>query len=270
MHQIFIISDGTGRTAKQALNAALTQYENTEVKINIRRNIRSKSQIMNIILEAKKNNGLIIHTLVSKNLRDIILDQGRFYNIETIDLMGPLLGQLSQYFANLPSEKPGIFHEINKSYFQRIEAVEFSLRHDDGQKPDELSMAEIIILGVSRTFKTPISIYLAFRGWLVANIPIILDIDLPEIIAELPPDRIFGLTTMSKKLSDLRKVRDKHLGGATGDYASLKHVQHELNYARGLYDKHPGWTIIDVTNKPIEEISNEILDHLKNHPTIRK
>lgn len=263
-HQIFIISDGTGRTAEHALKAALTQFEDTKVQTNIRPNVRTKRQVLEIISEAHPVNGLVVHTVVSKKLRDIIIDQGRLHDVGTIDVMGPLLAQLSHHFSYSPSEKPGVFHELNKSYFQRIEAVEFTFRHDDGQKIEELENAEIVLLGVSRTFKTPVSIYLAFKGWLVANVPIILGMELPEILFELPPERIICLTTFPKYLADLRKLRDKHLGGATGEYAKLSYIHRELNYANNIFGKQPKWSIINVTNKPIEEISSEILTALRN------
>lgn len=259
MNHIFVISDGTGRTAKQALKAALTQFEDTEVKINVHPSIQTEEQVLQIIKKATAVNGFIIHTVVSKKLRDIILNLGRLHNIETIDLMGPLLAQLSNQFAYYPSEKPGLFHELNKSYFQRIEAVEFTLRHDDGQRIEELNKAELILVGVSRTFKTPLSIYLAFKGWFVANVPIILGITPPDILDKLAKKQIFCLTTYPNRLAVLRSVREKHLGGASGNYAHFEYVQDELNYANRIFNAHPKWTKINVTNKPIEEIASEIL-----------
>ena len=264
VHQIFIISDGTGRTAEQALKAALTQFEDTEVQTNIRPHVRTNQHISEILSEARMANGLVLHTLVSKKLREAILEQGRLHAVDTIDLMGPLLAQLSHHFSDSPAEKPGIFHELNKAYFQRIEAVEFTFRHDDGQKTEELDKAEIILLGVSRTFKTPVSIYLAYRGWLVANIPIILGIELPETIFELPPERVVCLTTDPGHLAELRKIRETHLGGATGEYAKIAYIKKEVDYANSIYQKQPKWSKIKVTNKPIEEISSEILTVLRN------
>lgn len=262
-HQIFIISDGTARTAERALNAALVQFEDTDVQTHIRPRIRTKKRVADIMSKARKVKGLVVHTVVSKRLRDTILEQGRLQDVATIDLMGPLLAQLAQHFSDAPAEKPGIFHELNKSYFQRIEAVEFTLRHDDGQRMEELQKAEIVLLGVSRTFKTPISIYLAYKGWFVANIPVILGMELPKTLGKLAPQRVFGLTTLPRHLAGLRETRDKHLGGATGEYASLSYIKRELNYARSIYKKHPKWSVVDVTNKPIEEISSEILSTLR-------
>lgn len=259
MYQIFIISDGTGQTAEQALAAALTQFGEKEVELNIRPHIRSKKQVLDVINEAFAAKGFIVHTVVSHTLRDAILELGRLHNVETVDIMGPLLAQLTHQFAHSPSEKPGLFHKLNRAYFQRIESLEFAFRHDDGQKVDELKKAEIVLLGVSRTFKTPLSVYLAFKGWLVANVPIVLGIDLPEIVYQLPPERVFGLMTNPRRLVVLRSVREEHLGGGTGNYADLNYVQHELMYAEEIFKKQKKWSIVDVTNKPIEEIAYEIV-----------
>ncbi len=263
LQHVFVVSDGTGGTAKQALKAALVQFEFTKVKTHIRPNVRSEQQVKEIILEAYSITGLIIHTIVSKKLRHLILEEARLHEIQAIDLMGPLLAQLSNHFENSPSEKPGIYHKLNRAYFQRIEAVEFTLRHDDGQHTDELEGADIVLLGVSRTFKTPLSVYMAHRGWRVANVPIILDIPVPDIVFKLPPERVFCLTTISSRLAELRQARDKYLGGFTGVYSTRSHVQKELNYALRIYRTHPKWTIVNVTNKPIEEICSEILFNIR-------
>ena len=263
LQHVFIISDGTGRTAKQALRAALVQFENAEVQIYMKPNVRTKEQVIEIISKAHQVNGLIIHTIVSKNLRDFILEKSRLYDLHAIDIMGPLLAHLSHHFDFSPLEKPGIFNKLNKAYFQRIEAIEFMLRHDDGQRAEELDKADIVLLGVSRTFKTPLSVYMAYKGWFVANVPIILDFPLPEIVRTLPPEKVFCLTTYSNRLAELRKTRDTYLGGMAGDYATRSYVMKELNYASRLFRMHPDWTKINVTDKPIEEISSEILSKLR-------
>jgi regulator of PEP synthase PpsR (kinase-PPPase family) len=126
-----------------------------------------------------------------------------------------------------------------------------------------LEKAEIVLLGVSRTFKTPLSVYLAFKGWLVANVPIVLGIELPEVVFDLPPERVFGLMTNPRRLVVLRSVRERHFGGGTGDYADLNYVQHELMYAQQIFKQQPKWPIVDVTNKPIEEIAFEIVSIMR-------
>jgi [pyruvate, water dikinase]-phosphate phosphotransferase / [pyruvate, water dikinase] kinase len=263
MNHVFVISDGTGRTAQQALDAALTQFPDTSVEVHLHPEIRSEDQIISIIEQASKAGGFVVHTVVSQDLRGIVRRTGRSHNVETIDLMGPLLAQLSQQLSDSPSEKPGLFYELNKAYFRRIEATEFALRHDDGKRVEQLSQAEIVLLGVSRTFKTPLSIYLAFKGWFVANVPIVLGIELPSEVFKLSAGRIFCLTTEPEPLMRLRKVRIELWKGTDSEYAKPEHVHRELLYARRIFDSRPEWPVINVTNKPIEEIAAEILSIIR-------
>lgn len=258
-YNIFIVSDGTGRTAEQALNAALIQFSDVKVKLIKKPKVRTAQKIRQIVKDAEKAGGFIVHTLVSDNLRDVMLRNGRKNNVDTIDLMGGLLSRLSEMFAVSPAEKPGLFGQLNKSYFRRVETMEFAIRHDDGQRVEDLRKAEIILLGVSRTFKTPLSIYLAFREWFVANVPIMLGEDLPQIIYKLPPKKIFCLDTNARALTELRRARQSYLRGSVGEYDEMEFVRMELMYARKLFRSNPKWAIINVTSKPIEEIASEIL-----------
>lgn len=258
MKTIFILSDGTGRTAEQTLQAALMQFPGSTVDIVLKPQIRSEHQIEELIPEIKASQGLVVHTLVSQALRDNLVRITRIHNIDAIDLMGPLLGRLSLYFANSPTQEPGLFFQLNKEYFKRIDSMQFAFNHDDGQRFNEYHKAELVLVGVSRTFKTPLSIYLAFKGWFVANYPVILGVEPPPILTTLPPGRVFGLTTEAFDLSTLRTVRQQYLGGSTGNYASLEHVRRELAYASNLFATHE-WPVVTVTSKPIEEIASEIL-----------
>ncbi len=258
MDKIFVISDGRGRTAEQAVMAALTQFPNARVEIIVKPEIRSEQQIMEIMPEIVASKAIIVHTLVSEQLRSVIIKMSRDHNIDAIDIMGPLLSRLSQYLENLPSEEPGLLFYLNKEYFKRIDSMQFAFTHDDGQRYYEYEKAEIVLVGVSRTFKTPLSIFLAFKGWFVANYQIVLGVDPPDILEKLPPGHVFGLTTHPNDLSRLRTVRQEYLGGNTGDYSSLEHVKRELNYSQSIFQKY-NWPVITVTNKPIEEISSEIL-----------
>jgi regulator of PEP synthase PpsR (kinase-PPPase family) len=137
--------------------------------------------------------------------------------------------------------------------------MEFAFRHDDGQRVNELKKAEIVLLGVSRTFKTPLSIYLAFREWFVANVPIVIGEELPSIVYKLPPSKIFCLDTNARALSELRRSRQDYLRGAIGEYDEIEYVRIELMYARKIFSNNPDWSVINVTSKPIEEIASEIL-----------
>jgi len=261
--KVFVMSDGTGRTAEGALKSAMAQFGEVDTEVMLRAGIHSEREIEEVMDEAREHQGFVVHTFVSKSLRDRILALGRLNDVETIDLMGPLLAQLSRQLDFSPMETPGMFRKLNRAYFLRIEAMEFAFRHDDGNRVEEIDKGEIVLLGVSRTFKTPLSIYLAFKGWKVANVPIILGLDPPPVIFNLENMHVFGLTTSAKNLAELRSVRDLYLGGSTGYYSELDYVTSELRYARKVFSRVEGCHVIDVTNKPIEEIASDILNKIK-------
>lgn len=259
MYQVLVVSDGTGRTARQALNAALTQFPGIEIDVVVHSEVRSQQEIKKIVAKALKSKALIIHTLVTDSLREYIIRESHNNNVETIDLMGPLLTRLSSQFIHEPSQQPGLYNKLNKEYFQRIDSMQFAFNHDDGQRTESLNEADLILLGVSRTFKTPISIYLAYKGWFAANVPIIMGINPPEVLYQIDPSKIFCLTTTASRLSELRKTRNVRLGGKIENYSEPEYVTREINFAHRLYNLHPDWTLINVTAKSIEEIASEIL-----------
>lgn len=259
MNQVFVVSDGTGRTARQALNAALTQFPETEIDIVVYANVRTQDEVQQIVTAAQSAKALIVHTLVTTALRDLIIRESHHKNVETIDLMGPLLRRLSNQFIHEPAQQPGLFNKLNKDYFQRIDAMQFAFNHDDGQRTHSLREADIVLLGVSRTFKTPISIYLAYKGWFAANVPIIMNMPPPPILNTLDPLKVFCLTTSASRLAELRTTRNERLGGNIVNYAEPEYVKREINFANQYYQSHPLWTMIYVTAKSIEEIASEIL-----------
>ena len=258
-NRIYVISDGTGRTASQTLAAALLQFQGAKVEVVIRPGIRTKSEVREVVREASEAGGFIIHTIVTDVVREELVRAGREGNVEAIDLMGPLIARLTETLAASPSERPGLFAQLNKSYYRRIETMDFAFRHDDGQRFEDIRKAELVLLGVSRTFKTPLSIYLAFKGWFVANVPITLHQDPPAILSRLSPKKVFCLDTNARQLAELRRARADYLRGALSDYADQEYVRIELMHARQFYARHPGWAVVNVTNKPIEEIATEIL-----------
>lgn len=258
VYRVYAVSDGTGRTAEQAALAALTQFHSHEVQVVLRAEVRTEAQIDEIVEEVVAEKGFIVHTLVSETLRAHIQKECRTHNINSIDLMGPLLLRLTQFLNENPQGEPGLYFELNKEYFKRIDSMQFAFNHDDGLRDEEYDRAEIILVGVSRTFKTPLSIFLAYKGWFVANYPVVLDVDPPESLLEKPYGTVFGLSTQAHDLSGLRKARQEYLGGNTGSYSSVEFVRRELDYAQKIFNRQ-GWPVITVTNKPIEEIASEIL-----------
>lgn len=259
MSTIYVISDGTGRTAQQAVKAALTQFKGSNPEIKRYGNILNIQQVMEVVSWAKAEKAIIIHTLVTDKLREELVKLTRIHNVESIDLMGPLLHRLSDHLSANPSEEPGLYRVLSDSYFRKIETMQFAIKHDDGKRIDNIDKAEIIILGVSRTFKTPLSIYLAFRGWYVANVPIILDFPVPDEVLQIPSEKIYCLTTYPSRLTLLRRAREDRLKVSTGNYADPVYVRKEINYANRIFGSHPGWQKINVTSKSIEEIAAEII-----------
>ncbi|KJR41167.1 PEP synthetase regulatory protein [Candidatus Magnetoovum chiemensis] len=264
MDNIVIISDGTGTTAQRVVEAVLTQFKGYDVTITKYSSIDTPAQIQTILKEAANKKSLIVYSLVSANNRALVYDMGRKLNIETFDILGPLLNQLTQTLPTAPLEKPGLYKPFNDAYMRRIDAIEFTVNHDDGQNPQEINQADIVLLGVSRSSKTPLSIYLANEGWRVANIPLIYGIEPPQEIFTLPKGRVFLLTLRPERLSSLRLTRTVQLGTTAGNYAELDHIRQELNYAKNLLHQRPDWHIIDMTTKSIEEAAGDIIKLIEN------
>lgn len=262
MHKIFIISGGTGRTVKKVVNASLIQYPNNDVDIVTFSDIRTKLEIRKVIIEAKKYNALIGFALMDNKLRKYIKNKCKKEDVIIVDVMGDMVYQMSKLFSTEPLQTPGLFNKLNHDYFQRIDAVQFTFKHDDGARVEDIHDADIVLLGVSRTFKTPLSVYLAYKGFFVMNIPIIDGMQPDKIIQTVDPKKIFCLNTYANKLSELRQSRNKKLGKYVEEYTDMGKVKSELKFAMRYYNLHSDWNIVNVTGKPIEEIASEILDTL--------
>lgn len=259
MYQIFAASDATGVTAERVLRAALTQFDASQVAVTRFGGVRTPERIREIVDEAARVNGFIVHTFVSEELRRAALKEGRDHNVTTIDLMGPLLARLSELLETPPRAEPGLFSPFDPSYMQRIEAIDFTVRHDDGRNVSDLDRAEIVLVGVSRTSKTPLSFYLGYRGWKVANVPIVLDVEPPRELLNLPEGRVVGLIVKAERLSELRKARAARIGTWGKHYADLDHIRREMDYAFKFFEQRKDWPLVDVTTKSIEEAAAEVI-----------
>ena len=268
MYKIFAVSDATGKTAARVLKAALLQFDSEFVEVIQYGEVRSVDRIREICDEAAREGGFVVHTLVSENLRLHMLDEGRKFNVPTIDLMGPLLIRLANWFESQPKAQPGLFHVIDAEYDRRIEAVEFTVKHDDGRRTPELHLADIVLVGVSRTSKTPLSMYLAHRGWKVANIPLVLGVEPPPNLFSLPKRKVIALTIDPQRLSSLRQVRAERLGTTQKGYADIGTVHREMAYAYEIFDRRRDWPLLDMTAKPIEEAASEIIAIVRRKPAI--
>jgi len=261
--RISVLSDGTGDTAENYVLAILAQFQLKDAKVSRFPKIKNERELCNIL---KKFNAphLVAYTFASEKLRKVAWQLIRDEGLTGIDLLYPALEVFTTFLKIHPTEKTGILHSTQAvGYFQRIEAIEFTVKHDDGMKLDELKMADIILTGVSRSSKTPTSIYLAHRGYKVANVPLVPGIGVPQELLDAEADGIpvIFLTINAVDLERIRKVRFQTLGAKASradSYIDSNKIREELEAAQRLAKQHR-WPTIDVTNKAIEETASEIL-----------
>lgn len=258
---IYIISDGTGETAATMIRAALVQYLDAEINIVRSKNVRTETQVESVIADAFENQGIIIHTVVSPQLKHVIQEQSAAKGLLSVDLIGPLLQTLDEYFGGRPGTKSvGILRMVDDRYFKRIEAIEYTVKHDDGKCLTDLNDADIILVGISRTSKTPLSIFLSHKGWKVANIPLVLNSKLPKEVFEVDQRRIVGLLIDTSSLSRIRRNRLEKFGqDPGGEYARLSYIEKEIEYAQDLFRQNRRWPVFNVTERALEETAAEIV-----------
>lgn len=258
--KIIIISDGTGETAKGMTRAAMSQFQSKEIFYTRYKNVRTLEQIDAIFQEVALHHDMIVYTIVSTELRHYVHEKSIKERIRSIDLLGPLLTSVSNIFETEPDYQPGLLHAVNEKYFQKVAAVEFTLNHDDGRNLKSLEECDVVLVGISRTSKTPLSIFLSMEGLKVVNIPIINQMPLPDKLFEIDQRKIFGLTIDPETLREIRQNRLSKLGTkTTGDYASDKKVIEEIEWANSLFNENKRWPVFNVTNKALEETAAEII-----------
>lgn len=257
---IYILSDGTGETAATMVRAALAQYSDQEINIVRCKNIRTEDNIIKIIDECFEKRGCIAHTFASPGIRKKIEDLCNEKSIPSTDLLGPLIFTLDNFFGVQSSKQIGALRQTNDQYFKRIEAIEYTVRHDDGKTTNELDKADIVLVGISRTSKTPLSIFLSHKGWKVANIPLVLDSPLPDQLFKIDQRKIVGLIIDIDSLQRIRKNRLEKFGqDAGGEYASLNQIMKEIAYAENLFKQNRRWPVFNVTERALEETASEIV-----------
>jgi regulator of PEP synthase PpsR (kinase-PPPase family) len=259
----YLLSDGTGETAEIIINAAVAQFRKDNVSVERMGHILAGSQVSGILDHAEKKHSLIFYTFVDRDLAAFTDSECKKRGIDCLDLMSPILRKLTTFFGHSPEGTPGILHGVGEEYFQRMEAMEFALKNDDGRSLDHLEEADIVLVGVSRSSKTPLSIYLSVRGYKVVNIPLVKGINLPAPLLQADPKKVAGLFLDVKQLVERREVRVETLGVApTTDYIDYEAVQNELRWARSLCRDH-GWAVVHVTGKSVEETAHEVLVKLQ-------
>ena len=248
------------------VQAALTQFTKGESSSLVRRfqNVRSYEDLDRVLGMAGDKRAVIVHTTVSQELRTYLAVRCAELRITQVDLFGNLLDTLTLYLRERPEEKAGSFHAVGDKYFRRIEAIEFALKFDDGIDMTGLADADIVLVGISRTSKTPLSMYLAMEGFKVMNVPLVPGVPLPPELAPIPQGRIVGLTIQADRLQEIRAYRLKRLGatGSADSYSDLGRIMDELAYADEVFKTHRRWPVLDVTGRSIEETAGLVLDRV--------
>ena len=257
---ILVLSDGTGETGEKMVRAALQQFKGHLVHVRTYAHITRQDQLRSWFRVAHRQNAAVVTTLVSKEMRAYAASLSEEHKVAHLDLISDLLGMLPSYLEQSPVGVPGLMHQADETYFRRIEAVEYTVKADDGKEPRSLGEADIVLVGVSRTSKTPLSTYLAHKGYKVGNVPVVLDHALPAQLFAVEQQRVFALTIDAAALRGIREARVHAMGLGRGvNYADMEYILAELEYADGLFRAHREWPVIDVTGKAVEETAATIL-----------
>jgi len=257
---LYIVSDALGETGELVARAAVSQFNSHQFIIRRYPYVSDKEHINEIIEEASDCNSLIAYTLVLKDLENYLIHKAAEHNIPVVDILGPMISALSRITKSKPKMEPGILRKMDEQYFRKVDAVDFAVKYDDGKDPRGIVYADLVIIGVSRTSKTPLCTYLAHKRLRAANVPLVPEVMPPEELFTIPPNKIFGLTINPELLYQIRTERLKSLGlKENADYASMERIQKELDYAAKIMEKL-GCHVIDVTNRAVEETASKIID----------
>lgn len=269
---IFVVSDSTGETAERVVRAALLQFPEQRVRIRLFTRVRDPDAVAEVLRKARDAHAMVVFTLVSPDLREFFHETAAQERVTGVDVIGQLIHKVGTYLDMTPLNRPTATLPLSEEYFRRVEAIEFAVKSDDGKEPRNLRKADLVLTGVSRTSKTPLSTYLAGRGLKVANVPLVLGVPPPPELSEIPPDRVVALTIQIPKLLEIRKARLIQLGmPPDANYGLRDHVEAELDYADEIFSNHPGWMVLDVSGRAIEETATIILEAIKDReeqPTI--
>ncbi|CAL5408425.1 unnamed protein product [Camellia sinensis] len=269
---IYMVSDGTGWTAEHSVQAALGQFDHClvdracPVNTHLFSGIHDVEQLMEIVKQAAREGAMLAYTLADPSMAQSAKQASKIWGIPSTDILGPITEAIATHLgvspSGLPRGAPGRTSHLTEEYFRRIEAIEFTIKQDDGALPQNLHKADFILAGVSRTGKTPLSTYLAHKGYKVANIPIVMGVQVPKTLFEVDQEKVFGLTTNAVILQTIRRARAKRLGFSDevrSNYSEMDYVREELEYAGRIFAQNPIWPVIEVTGKAIEETAAVML-----------
>lgn len=256
--EVYVVSDSLGDTAESVAKATVSQFDENIDIIRVPF-IRHTEQIQRVIDEAAERGAVVCHTLVSAELRADFERIAEAKHVKYVDILGPMLNMVGTVSTTRPRMKPGIIHKLDEEYFKKVEAIEFAVKYDDGKNPAGFEKADVVLIGVSRTSKTPLSMYMAHKKFKVANLPLVPEVQLPEEIFHVPPYRIVGLIIDPYKLNTIRSERMKALGfSCTANYTDIDRIEDELSYAKEVM-RQLHCPVIDVSNKAIEETATRIM-----------
>lgn len=262
LRTIYLISDGTCRTCEQVVRAVLVQFSEPEVRIVRKANVRRPSTVRALIAQAAADRALVCYTLVYDKARAAIEEAARELMVPVVDLLGPVLASLYDLIKTSPRARPGALYKSNRAYFDRIDAVDYTLHHDDGCRENELEEADVVLVGVSRASKSTTCFYLAYSGVRAANMPLFPDCDPPAALLQLDQRRVIGLTVNPYRLQSIRDARLRDWGmDPNDDYGDRLQIARELRAVNEQMAAH-GWKVVDVSYKAIEEIAREVLQLL--------
>ncbi len=268
--QLHMISDSTGGTLNSVVKACLAQFEGVKTEQHFWPLVRTQKQLQTVLESLRQQHAgescLVLYTLVDDGLIQTLEKYCQATGMPALSILQPVLQLMSGVFGKRSLAEPGLQHKLNAEYFARMDAVDYALHHDDGQKNDQdLGQADVILVGVSRTSKTPTCVYLAHRGVKAANVPYVPGIPFPERVLDLKKPLFVALTATPERLIEVRRNRLKHLGQhRETDYLDPEKVQAETKEARRFYTQH-GWPVIDVTRRSVEETAAETLALLEHH-----
>jgi len=257
---VFIVSDSIGETAELVVRAAASQFNSGEMEIRRIPNISNSETIDEVIHQAAVNHCLVAYTLVIDELALHLRSEAEKYGVICIDILGPMIGAFNNISQIEPRREPGLIRKVDEMYYRRIEAVEFAVRYDDGKDPRGIELADIVLIGVSRTSKTPLSMYLAHKRIKVANVPLVPEVQPPEELFACAKGKVMGLTINLEQLNQIRMERLKTLGlNGQASYAKPDRIGEELEYSQKIMKKL-GCPVIEVTNRAVEETASKILE----------
>lgn len=262
---IHMVSDSTGETVNSVVRSVMTQFEDVEIEEHTWSLVRTTGQLERVVNAIKEEPGPILYTLVNRDMQAALIKECRNLRLPCIPVLAKITKELSHYFGVEAKANPGSQYELDEEYFNKMDAIHFSIAHDDGQETDDLEEADIVLVGASRTSKTPTCVYLSYRGINAANVPFVKTVPLPETLFNLKNPLVIGLVIHPERLGQIRKSRLLSLNETNEtSYVEIDEIIDEVRESRKIFNKN-GWPVIDVTRKSVEETCAQILQLYDKH-----